>query len=515
MAVESTIVTLSRQGWSQRRIARELGVDRETVGRYVRRAASEPAIPPPGSAEPLGANPAILPAGPADPNPAIPPPGACGRKSQCQPHRAFIEQGLADGLSAQRIYQDLRAETEYAGSYDAVKRFVRRLAQAHPHRFERIECAAGEEVQVDFGRGAPIVDSEGRRRGTHVFRVVLSHSRKAYSEAVTRQTTETFIRSLENAFRYFGGVPKTVVIDNLRAAVTQADWYEPDLNPKIEAFCRHYNTVILPTRPYHPHHKGKIERAVGYVKNNALKRRAFESLGAQNAFLLNWEAQIADQRIHGTTRQQVAKLFEERERAALQPLPPMIFPCYQEARRSVHRDSYVEVQRAYYEVPEEYIGREVWVRWDSHLVRVFNQRGEQIAVHARLEAGQFTATSHGHRHSRRVDGGRNYLLHEAGLIGPHSRRWAQAMIEHRGPIGFRAIYGLLALSRAHPLKVIEAACEQACARGAYRLRDLRRLMEQPVEQAAFQWLEAHPVIRDMADYGTLVNATQPTEAAAV
>jgi transposase len=492
-------MTLHRQGWSRRRIARELGLDRETVGRYVRLAGPKPAIPPAGAAEP---------------KPAIPPPGVLGRKSQCQPHGQAIEEKLADGLSAQRIYQDLRAESNFEGSYDAVKRFVRRVMQAHPHRFERLECEPGQEAQVDFGRGAPLLDGEGRRRSAHVFRVVLSYSRKAYSEAVTRQTTEVFIRSLENAFRYFGGVPKTLVIDNLRAAVTQADWYEPTLQPKVEAFCRHYQTVILPTRPYHPHHKGKVERAVAYVKNNALKKRVFESLAAQNAYLLEWEAQIADQRIHGTTRQQVAKRFEERERAALQPLPPMIFPCYQEARRAVHRDSYVEVQRAYYEVPEEYIGHEVWVRWDSHLVRAFNQRGEQIAVHARLEAGQFTPSPRGPRYSR-VDGNRHYLLNEARLIGLHCGRWAEAMISHRGPIGFRALYGLLALSRTHPIKVIEAACERACANGAYRLRDLRRLMDQPVEQASFTWLEAHPVIRDVAEYGAFVKQTHNKEVAAV
>jgi transposase len=498
VAVRSSILTLFSQGWSQRRIARELGIDRETVGRHIK----------------LESKPAKVPAGSDDPNPAKVPAGDSGRRSLCFLHRELIEKKLGDGLSAQRIYQDLRDEASFTGAYDAVKRFVRSLAKANPHRFERMECEAGEEAQVDFGRGAPIVDADGRKRGTYVFRIVLSHSRKAYSEAVTRQTTEVFIRCIENALRYFGGVPKTLVIDNLRAAVTQADWYEPAINPKLEAFCRHYNTVILPTRPYHPHHKGKVERAVAYVKNNALKKRTFESLAAQNNFLLEWESKIADQRIHGTTRQQVAKLFEERERKALHPLPPMIFPCYQEARRAVHRDAFVEIQRAYYEVPEEYIGREVWVRWDSHLVRVFNQRGEQIALHARLDAGQFTPSPRGTGRTR-VESGRNYLLNEARLIGPHSGRWAQAMIEKRGPIGFRAIYGLLALSRNHPLKLIETACERASSHGAYRLRDLRRLMEQPVDQPSFEWLEEHPLIRDMADYGAFVNQSYIMETASV
>jgi transposase len=123
-----------------------------------------------------------------------------------------------------------------------------------------------------------VIQPDGKRRRTHVFRIVLSHSRKAYSEAVYRQTTEDFIRCMENAFHHFGGAPQTLVIDNLKAAVTKADWFDPELNPKIQSFCAHYDTVILPTRPRTPRHKGKIERGVDYVQDNALKRRTFTSL---------------------------------------------------------------------------------------------------------------------------------------------------------------------------------------------------------------------------------------------
>jgi hypothetical protein len=197
--------------------------------------------------------------------------------------------------------------------------------------------------------------------------VVLSHSRKGYSEVVWRQTTESFIRCLENSFRHFGGVPKTTVIDNLRAAVTRADWYDPDINPKVEEFCRHYGTVIMPTRPAMPRHKGKVEAGVKYGQNNAVKGRSFTSLAEQNVFLSDWERTVADTRIHGTTRQQVIKVFNEVERSKLLPLPSSLFPVFEEAPRSVHRDGYVEVQRAYYSVPPEYVGRQVWVRWESQI----------------------------------------------------------------------------------------------------------------------------------------------------
>ena len=111
------------------------------------------------------------------------------------------------------------------------------------------------------GKGAWIVE-KGKRRKSHLLRCVLGYSRKGYSEAVWRQDTETFLRAIGNAFRYFGGVTATVVIDNLKAGVIRADWYDPDLNPKLEEFARHYGTVILPCKPGMARHKGKVEAGV-------------------------------------------------------------------------------------------------------------------------------------------------------------------------------------------------------------------------------------------------------------
>src|SRR6266705_5180105 len=247
MDIQQAISTLSRSGWSQRRIARELGIDRETVARYRRLdhqvKEPKPAIPPAGSEAVPEANPALAMTGDAgserptvsvtSPKPAISPIGSKpGRVSHCESFKAAIEAGLDRGLSAQRIYQDLVSEQKFEGRYDSVKRFVRQLEQASPLPFRRIETAPGQEAQVDFGQGAWVVE-DGRRHRPHVLRVVLSHSRKGYAEAFWRQTTENFIRGLENAFRHFGGVVRTLVIDNLRAAVKKADWFEPELNPKV------------------------------------------------------------------------------------------------------------------------------------------------------------------------------------------------------------------------------------------------------------------------------------------
>ena len=130
-----------------------------------------------------------------------------GRKSRRAPFEAEIGLKMEAGLSAQRIYQDLVEENGFLGSYQSVKRFVRRLRQSQPQRVWRIECQPGEEMQVDFGLGAPIEQGEGRTRRSWVLRAVLSYSRKGYSEAVMRQDTESLLRCLENALRHFGGVP--------------------------------------------------------------------------------------------------------------------------------------------------------------------------------------------------------------------------------------------------------------------------------------------------------------------
>jgi transposase len=560
MAIVDSIFQLRALHWSARRIALHLDIDRGTVGKYLKRSESgpKPAIPPAGSA---GSKPATYPPAPgtadaddnpadpaaksADSRPAIPPAGSLGengglsdvarrrdshgakpppdsfaklgRPSECTPHQPTILAKLEQGLSAQRIFQDLVVEHGFAGGYDSVKRFVRKLGRGRALPMRRMECAAGEEAQVDFGTGAPIVGPDGKRRKTHVFRIVLSHSRKAYSEATFRQTTEDFIACLENAFASFGGLPKVLVIDNLRAAVKHPDWFDPELVPKLRTFCQHYGIVILPTKPYMPRHKGKVESGVKYVQNNALKAKQFPSLQQQNDYLAHWEAAVADTRIHGTTRQHVGQVFLEVERPALRPLPRERFPCFQEAPRKVSRDGHVEVAKAYYSVPPEYLGHTVWARWDARLVWLFNQRFEQIALHVRHEQGRFSTHAQ-HLAPEKISGlerGAAYLLGKVSDIGPQTHQWAEAMLDARGIEGTRVLLGVLSLTKRHPSEKLEKACEIALSHGAFHLRTLRQLIGRQAErQTTLPFLDEHPIIRPLADYAGVVAAALARKAAA-
>ncbi|MBE0467574.1 MAG: IS21 family transposase, partial [Candidatus Desulforudis sp.] len=436
-----------------------------------------------------------------------------GRSSQCEPFREAIGKKLDQGLSAQRIWQDLVSESGFTGSYSSVRRFVRRLGQNMPLPSRRMECEPGQEAQVDFGSGALVLE-DGKRRRPHILRITLSHSRKSYSEPIWRQTTENFIRSLENAFRSFGGVPKTLVIDNLKAAVKNADWFDPDINPKVLEFARHYGTVNLPTKPYTPQHKGKVEGAVKYVKNNALKGRTFSSLAEEKQFLMEWERDVADTRIHGTTRKQVRRVFEEVERPALQPLPPEPFPFYHEGRRKVHRDGHVEVAKSYYSVPPEYLGREVWVRWDSRLVRVFGLQFEQIAIHARVEPGRFN-TSRSHLADRKisaVERGAEYMLSKARCIGAEASLWARGMLDERGIEGVRVLQGFIHLAKKYPARAINQASKTALQAGMFRLRPLRELIKRNAAQGELEFAESHPIIRPLSEYQELAGVSfQPAD----
>lgn len=545
MGLVHAILSLHRLDWPDRRIARELGVHRETVARHIRLAegSSKPATEAPlGSLVPegvLGAGeslPPVPPDGPSGRPPldaeavpvARPPHQACqgegssqgkpqgGQISQCEPFRSVIQDKVRQGLTAQRIYQDLVTENGFEGSYYSVRRFVRKLGKILPLPFRRMECAPGEESQVDFGTGAAILGPDGRRQKSHVFRAVLSCSRKGYSEAVFRQTMDDFLLCLENSFWDWGGVPRIMRIDNLKAAVKHPDWYDPELNPKVQSFCAHYGTVILPTKPYTPRHKGKVERGVGYVQENALKGRTFPSLQEENRHLQQWEATVADTRIHGTTRLQVGKAFREVEKLALLPLPAGRFPFFQEAQRSVHRDGHVEVAKAYYSVPPEYVGRRVWVRWDGRVVRVFNARMIQIAMHPQHEAGRFS-TQQGHIVSQKissVEKGAEGLLRKVSLIGAHSQRWAAAMLLERGIAGVRVLVGLISLTHRYDSNHLERACQVALTHQAFRLRAIRELLKRGGgQQEPFSFLAEHEIIRDLSSYGRIVRASVRQESA--
>jgi hypothetical protein len=231
-------------------------------------------------------------------------------------------------------------------------------------------------------------------------------------------------------------------------------------------------------------------------------------LAAENHCLAHWEKTVADVRIHGTTKRQVAQLFEE-EKKHLQPLPASLFPLFQEAPRSVHRDSYVEVAKAYYGVPPEYIGQQVWVRWDQQEVRIYNTRWEQIQLHRRAAPGHFSKVLGIGGGQGTLQANLDHWLGRASELGRDCAQWAQGLVQQRGIEAMRSLMGLVSLSDKHSFRTLNAACARALAQNAWRLRDVRALLDSCEIQAQLEFATHHPLIRDLSEYGIFIKTQTP------
>jgi len=504
MTKKEQVKALLQLGWSYRRIQRETGVRRETIAGYDPKRPPKPAKVFPGSgagqpsesstlAEPDGPKPAKVFAGSRPPS-----------RSGAAAYEEAIRAKLDLGLSVQRIWQDLVSDFGYGQSYESVKRLVRTLVREGRAAIGVIHSAPGEEGQVDFFQGAPTLQpGTGQWARPWVFRMTLCHSRHGYEEAAWDQKVETFLRLHERAFHDLGGVPLVVRHDNLKAAVVRACLYDPDVNPVYAAFAKHWGFTPLPTRPRNPQENGKAERSGGYVKDNALKGRKFNSLAEQNEHLRKWNRTIARLRIHGTTRRQVWTHYLETDKPALHPLAVERFAHFEHGIRVVHPDAHVEVGGAFYPVSDTLLGSSLKVRWDSHFVRVYDG-DDLVASHVRVGAGQFasvpgvpTPTVRSSQITFLHD-----LLGKCLRVGESLQAWAKSGFDARGVRAFRSIQGALALLRKHPRERVLWAAGQARARGLFASSHLRRLVENTGSPTAPQLplLTCHPSIRPITDY---------------
>ena len=508
MPKKSQVLALLELSWSYRRIEAETGVRRETVSRYDERRRANAAKTFPGPEASPSTDSSEIPIGDgsnaaktfvgSSSNPAKTFPGSRPRFTAALYGQAIAEK-LDAGLSLQRIWQDLVEEYGYAASYESVKRFVRTIAPTR-RAVGVFHCAPGAEAQVDFFRGAPTLDAAtGEWRRPWVFRMTLGHSRHGYEDAVWDQKLETFLRLHERAFRDLGGVPLVIRHDNLKAAVVRACFFDPDSHDVYLAFAAHWGFTPLPTQPRHPQENGKQERSGGYVKSNALKGRRFDSLDAHNAFLRHWNRTIARLRIHGTTRRQVWTHFVEVEQRALQPLAAEAFPYFTAGERTVHTDGHVEVAGAFYPVPLALLGQRVRVRWDAHLVRVF-QGDTLVMVHARVAAGVFAPRAGEAEASTRQQAFVDRLVGQCERVGPAVKQWADAALAARGVRAIRLIQGVLALTRRHPRERILAAVTDAHAHQHFRYQTIRRLVERVPVPPRPTLVTEDPAIRPMTQY---------------
>ena len=464
-----------RAGESERRISRDMDIARGTVHKYHLWAKSQ------GYLDPSTTLPDLLTLCKDLGEPPLPP----KQRSSLAPFAELVQELLDQGCQMTVIYARLCANHGYTGSYSSVRRFVHQIRPADPKVTVRVTTAPGEEAQVDFGSVGMLYDPRKKHmRAAYVFVATLSYSRHQYAELVFDQKIPTWLALHRHAFESWGGVPKRIVPDNLRAAISKAALYDPVPSKAYAQMALHYDFLISPTRPRTPQHKGKVENGVRYIKSNFMAGQAFDDIDIANQRLQVWVCQTAGRRIHGTTREQPLARFESKERAALLPLPAEPFTLCEVRLAKVHTDCHIQVQHARYSVPYQCVGQKVEVYLYEKTVQIFHDQ-KLVTTHLRAEHEGQSRTQMDHYPAKL----REYLLQpssycrsKAGEIGPSTTQVVNQLLSDRPVDRLRSVQGILKLEQTVGPVRLESACQRALYYGDLRYRCIKEILNKALDR---------------------------------
>lgn len=469
------IIHRLRSGESERRIARDLQISRPTVHKYSELAKRNNFL---DSEQPMPDPATLLAALGPGPKPPV-------MVSSLEPHRAVVAELLKQGLEKMAIWQRLRDDYSYRGSYSSVRRFVSQLEPVEPTAYTRVHTAPGEEMQVDFGTVGQLYDPGTKRiRTAYVFVATLSYSRHQYAELVFDQKVVTWIALHRRAFEWFGGVVKRVVPDNLKAGVIQALVYDPVLGEAYRKMALHYGFLISPTRPATPRHKGKVENGVHYVQRNFWAGQEFADISVANQHLRTWVKQVAGARQHGTTHQPPLALFVKTEQAALQPLPTESFALCEIRTAKVHPDCHVVVDRSYYSAPYTLVGQQLDVYIYERVVELYHHQ-ELVVTHLRCtEPGQWQTRMadyppHKAAYLQRTP---QICREQAAQIGPYAAQVAGQLLDDRPLDRLRSVQAILRLAERVGPSRLEAACQRAVYYGDVSYRRIKAILNAALDR---------------------------------
>jgi len=459
--MQTTIKTLYEKGYNKSQISRMLDVDRKTVRKIITsKERGEPEVP---------------------------------RKehlSQFDPYKDYILAKMEKGLTIKRIYQDLVREHEISGTYSGVRHYVQKHRPPKQDVFMVMHCLPGEEAQVDFGYIGKL-NVGGKARKAWVFLMILSYSRYMYAKIVLDQNVKTFINCHISAFRYFKGVPQIVKVDNLKAAVIEADFYEPLMQRTYAEFASHYGFLPEPCRVYTPTDKGKVESAIKYVKDNCLKQRDFTDIEEADKFLSIWLETIANQRVHGTIHKIPADLFQQNEEDALGALPTTEFTMSASDTAIVGTQCHICYCANYYSVPYQYVDFKVDVIEVNNLLKIYF-KGKEIAVHAletRKKGEHITDKNH-YPASKNISQAEilSNIKPKVYEIGAGAIEFYDRHVKASGAnrqSSTRSLTGLLSLKKKYPDEVINQACTRACHYGSISYQTVKNICEKGVDLLPF------------------------------
>ncbi|MFO7951551.1 MAG: IS21 family transposase [Bacillota bacterium] len=481
--METTVKTLFEKGYNKTQIGNMLGIDRKTVRKVLRNQDKDHKRE-------------------KKPHPSV-----------LDKHREFIEASINKELTNQRIFQDLQKKVGFEGSYSTVRDYVRKIKGEQQAVYMVIETLPGEEGQVDFGYIGNLKIGNKRRKAW-IFVMTLSYSRYMFVKIVFDQSIKTFISCHLDAFRYFGGVPETVKIDNLKAGIIEANFYEPVVQRTYAAFAAHYGFWAQPTRVYTPTDKGKVERAVDYVKENCFKGRDFKNATEAADFLLDWLENVANKRIHGTTKKRPVEVFQNGEKAKLQPLNTKDFIFSDSAKATVNNNCHLAYKGNYYSAPFQYIGLELNLIEVNNMLKIYFDQ-EEVALHTLWEGekGHYVTNKNHYPASKTItfDEILSRQKEEMAAIGPNASLFFEAFASKAGlrRYDYRTISGILALAKKYDSETVDAACARAHYFNSHSFTTVRKICEKGLgslpacENEAYVNEMPNEFARDLKEYANL------------
>ncbi len=327
----------------------------------------------------------------------------------------------------------------------------------------RLSSVAGHQAQVDFGDVGKLYDPfKKKERRAYAFVMTLSHSRYRFVRFVFDQTVETWIDCHRRAFEFFGGSPRTLVIDNLRSGVIKADIYDPTINRSYADCERHYGFTVDPAKVAVPRHKGRVERSISLPRQQVLAGRAFASLEEANVYALHWCRYGIGEDVTRTTGHKPYELFIKEEKSQLLALPetPFCCPVWQQAK--VHRDCHVVFQGSFYSVPYAYVGQTVSIRADSSLVQIYDASTQAVIKrHSRTrEKGVWVTDGKDYplEMATFIQGTAETYTAQAQDIGPYTQSFVKEIVTADSWQQRRKAAAVLRLAKTFSPEDLESGC---------------------------------------------------------
>lgn len=351
----------------------------------------------------------------------------------------------------------------------------------------RMEHKAGDKLFIDFtGKKLAIVDREtGELKELEVFVCILGSSQYTYVEACASQKLEDFIRCAENALWFYGGVPRALVPDNLKSAVTKSSRYEPKINEVFADFAEHYETAVLPTRTYRPRDKAIVENAVRIIYTRVfapLRNQTFHSLVDINVAIRGLLEKHNDMSFRGREYSRCS-LFMEIEKNQLMALPAKRYEIKRYAQATVHKNSHIYLGRDkhYYSVPYRHIGKQVKLVYTDNIVEVYHKH-ERLAMHKRdrKRYGYTTVPDHMPSHHRFVsEWSSEKFITWAAHIGDSCKGYIIEILEKKQhpEQSYKSCLGVLHLAKKYGRQRLDNACKRASEYGAYNYNMVERILK--------------------------------------